>query len=519
MRNWQLYWNTVRYLKRQQLVYQVVNRFRARPSLVLDDVPPVGHWLAVVAPDKPRSLNGRTFTFLNQSATFPNQIDWNYSAYGKLWQYNLNYFDFLNQPGMDAQQGVGLIQEFMDQTATVSAGLEPYPVSLRIMNWIRFLSHHHLLLPDIDGCLWAQVRLLEQRLEYHLLGNHLLENGFALLLAALYFQNRSLYQKAAKLVKAQLGEQLCCDGGHYERSPMYHQILLDRLLDCCYALKKDSWHNDTATDAVLSEHASRMLGWLEAITLADGTIPLMNDAAEDIAPTTHHLSIKCQTVGISAEQMVLSDSGFRQFCTPAYEMVANIGSVGPDYQPGHAHADTFNFVLQVQGKPVLIDAGVSTYEASERRQWERSTAAHNTVQIGNLDSSEVWGGFRVGRRARVTILEDQPASLRARHDGYQHLGIAHERHWLINDTKLDIIDTITGDQIATARFSLDPEAKPLATGSTSIRFSWGTMAWENALTISLKTIRISRQFNQLLPTRVIEVEFKNRVRTTVSCAA
>ena len=37
----------------------------------------------------------------------------------------------------------------------------------------------------------------------------------------------------------------------------------------------------------------------------------------------------------------------------------------------------------------------------ERRRYDRSTAAHNTVSIDGTDSSEVWQIFRVGRRAKA----------------------------------------------------------------------------------------------------------------------
>ncbi|GAB3318896.1 alginate lyase family protein [Larkinella ripae] len=522
MKSWQLYWNTIRYLRLQQVLYQVANRVRSKPSLLIDSVPLHTQWLAFPPPAKPWSLSDRTFTFLNQSVTFSGDIDWNYGANGKLWQYNLNYFDFLNQVGpngerLPLEQGLGLIREFMRKTEELHDSLEPYPVSLRIMNWIRFLSHHQLQLADIDTHLRAQVRLLENRLEYHLLGNHLLENGFALLTASLYFQDVDLYEEAINLVRLELNEQLCDDGGHYERSPMYHQILLDRLLDCCFALRRDAWHQDDNADSFLLVQAHRMLGWLEAITFADGSVPLMNDAANGIAPTTDQIRAKARLAGIEPKQTVLSDSGFRRFRTPDYELVANVGAIGPTYQPGHAHADTFSFVLHVRGRPLFIDAGTSTYETNARRQWERSTAAHNTVQLAGVDSSEVWGGFRVGRRADVTVLEDKPGLVRAQHDGYRHLGAIHERSWEVTDGQLTIVDTVRGEQTATARFYLAPGGQPLPLDGNRIRFPWGTIRWENALEISQKPVRVAQQFNRLVPALVIEVQFKQTLKTLL-CA-
>ena len=517
MKNWRLYWNTIRHLRTQQLVYQTANHWRSKPSLTIGTVPLVTNFLTFTAPDKPQSLTGQTFTFLNQSVSFPAEVDWNYANHGKLWHYNLNYFDFLNQPGLDVEQGIGLIRQFIRQSAELNGGLDPYPASLRIINWIRFLSHHQLRLADIDVHLRAQVRLLQNRLEYHLLGNHLLENGFALLLGSLYFQDRPLYQKAIHLVRSQLTEQLLRDGGHYERSPMYHQIILDRLLDTCQALKKDDWHADRDADGFLLDQARRMLNWLVTITFSNGTIPLMNDAADGIAPTTAQLRAKAERIGIKPQRTSLSDSGFRHFLTPKYEVVANVGTIGPAHQPGHAHADTFSFELHAHGQPVMVDSGTSTYEINARRQWERSTAAHNTVQLFDADSSEVWGGFRVGRRATVTLLEETPTLIRAQHDGYQHLGISHERQWIVAPNQLTIVDRIDDGPTAVARFYLAPGVRPLAVNANRMRFSWGKMEWHNALEISQKAVPVTRQFNQFLPTLVIEVQFKKTVRTIITC--
>ena len=41
-----------------------------------------------------------------------------------------------------------------------------------------------------------------------------------------------MYDKASCLLYKELDEQILPDGSHYEQSPMYHCILLDRLLDC-----------------------------------------------------------------------------------------------------------------------------------------------------------------------------------------------------------------------------------------------------------------------------------------------
>ena len=80
-------------------------------------------------------------------------------------------------------------------------------------------------------------------------------------------------------------------------------------------------------------------------------------------------------------------------------MLIDVAKIGPDYLPGHAHADTLSFELSLYGKRLLVNSGISRYGTSLIRQFERSTEAHNTVAIDNKNSSEVWSGFRVARRA------------------------------------------------------------------------------------------------------------------------
>ena len=98
-------------------------------------------------------------------------------------------------------------------------------------------------------------------------------------------------------------------------------------------------------------------------------------------------------------------------------MFANVGSIGPSYQPGHAHADELNFELFFRGEPIIVDTGVSTYEKNDRRLLERCTNSHNCIVLDS-NSSDVWSGFRVGKRATVKIGLDDNQILMAKHDGF-----------------------------------------------------------------------------------------------------
>jgi hypothetical protein len=535
-----LIWRTVRYLSARQIAYQLVNRLRKRPKLRLPKRAPIGHFLVVPDADKSVSYTARTFTFLNQPILFASAIDWNYAQNGKLWTYNLNYFDYLNQtsPGLTAEEGQRLIREFSTHTDSLNDGLEPYPTSLRVINWIEFLSRHRIRDDKIEIHLFAQIDLLNKRLEYHLAGNHLLENGFALLLGALYFQQKHWFRRASKLLRRELTIQILADGAHDERSPMYHQLLLDRLLDVLITLEANSWHNDASLVEFLAGISTKMLAWLNAVTFANGDVPMVNDAAFRIAPTSAQILTKAQRLPFRekskrAEMLISSlplgsqagqDSGYRMYRWPHYELFVDAGAVGPDHQPGHAHADTFSFVLYVDGKPVIVDSGTSTYQIGSRRAWERSTAAHNTVEISESNSSEIWSGFRVGRRAHVTIRKESDAGISAHHDGYRSIGMTHVRDWHTESLKFSILDRIIGHKAdckarlsCVARLHFHPDVlvrsytDHVMAGPIELRFLSDTTP-----KLVLKPYLMADGFNRLRSGHCLEITFTNYLNTIVT---
>ena len=101
--------------------------------------------------------------------------------------------------------------------------------------------------------------------------------------------------------------------------------------------------------------------------------------------------------------------------------------------------------------PLLVDTGTSTYAPGPVRSYERSTAAHNTLEVDGADSTEVWGAFRAARRARVTDLATCVAhggvlTIEAAHDGYRRLPgrPVHRRRWLLTEAGLRVEDYVTG---------------------------------------------------------------------------
>ena len=420
----------------------------------------------------------------------------------------------MNQPNLIKEQGIELILNYIDRQNQLVDGLEPYPVSLRNVNWIKFLSKNDFENKKISDFILVTYKHLFKNLEYHLLGNHLLENGFSLLFAAYYFQDLKFYKKARTILKKELKEQILGDGGHFELSPMYHQIILHKLLDCINLVKSNLWHDQELLDILISD-ARHMLGWLDSITFTNGEIPLINDAAQGVAPSSSQLFDYAKRLGIEWPKNELSDSGYRKVQTKDYELLIDIGSIGPDYIPGHAHSDTFNYLLHHNGVPVVVDTGTSTYDNNNRRYLERSTASHNTVQINNIDQSEVWSSFRVARRAKVVKLVEQVGEIVAIHDGYARINALHQRIFGWEDKSISIHDEILSKiQIQCKNYihfhpdvSVELNNKNIILGQVNIEVV-------NAQNVKLKPYYYAEEFNQLTASTYAEIEFSHQMILT-----
>lgn len=457
------------------------------------------------------------FSFLNISHQFGDQINWNYDAYGKLWTYNLNYFDWLHQEKITEGEGLALILDYCSSYEKLKDGLEPYPTSLRLINWVKFLGIHSYSSKVIDQTIYNDATRLLNNLEYHLLANHLLENAFALIFAGVYLKDKSILKKGVKLLQNELRIQILEDGAHYELSPMYHQLMLYRVLDTIQLFRKNSGTEDIYLLNLLEDKASKMISWLHNISFSNGDFPLFNDSTFGINPATSDLIRYANKLSIQSSKTSLGSSGYRKLNNKNFDLVADVGNIQPSYQPGHAHADNLSFVLYKGLAPFIVDRGVSTYEKNSKRQEERSTLAHNTVSIDQMNSSDVWAGFRVGNRAITTIITDESKELKASHDGYKKLGVNHERSWSINNKEIRIVDKITGkSKTAKAYFHLHPSVDILNVSKVGVNTTLGNLSFTNCSEIVTSKYDYARSFNKIEKSNRISVTFDHSLTTTIN---
>ena len=413
------------------------------------------------------------FRFLNVTGPRSGRIPWTANGVSRLWLYHLNYCDFLNvdltrpDDRLLLRAALATALDWCEQNSTGrEIGWEPYPLSLRVVNWLKFFTRHAkrvdklgeaALLNRLLTSLRLQVLSLERRLEKDLLANHLLKNIKALMFAGALLEapeSSRWWAKGGKLLQHELGEQILPDGGHFERSPMYHAQVMEDLLEL--QTLASACGRPLECSPVLSERLAEMAEFLGRILHPDGEIPLFNDSALGIARPAAVLLSRAGQAGHGSdngdpEVSVLAETGYAVIRDPGSQscLIFDCGPLGPDYQLGHGHCDVLSYELSLEGQRVVVDTGVSTYERGSERHYERSTAAHNTLRIDGEEQAEIWASFRVGRRPRTARVEGGAINgfhfVRGRHFGYQHRGVMHSRHIIHSPAgSWVIVDNLSG---------------------------------------------------------------------------
>ena len=229
-----------------------------------------------------RMLAG-SFCFLNRPADLGWPPDWSAPGRPLLWRFNLHYFGYLHLLRPEEQRALCLDWVWHHPSGT-GVPWHPFPTSLRIVNWCKQDVQDQALLQS----LYRQAAFLHRNTEFYLLGNHYLENARALVLAGRLFEEQGEAPQwlahGLCIYREQTPEQILADGGHFERSPMYHALVLEGYLDVINLLPADHPERHFFADT-----ARRMVDFLFSLTHPNGHIALFNDATQEVTPRTEVL--------------------------------------------------------------------------------------------------------------------------------------------------------------------------------------------------------------------------------------
>ena len=465
------YFHTLKYLKFTQVYHRILKKIFHPKAHLVTGLPAVkeGDWVTQeIYPQK--FLNESNVIFLNHKGAVKSLDDWNNGKEEKLWLYNLHYFDDLNSFGSQSRRELQQywINKWIDDNPTDKGGngWEAYTLSLRIVNWTKAFLAGFATDEKMLNSLAQQADYLSQDLEKHLLGNHYFVNLKALLFAGCFLKGKEAdawLALALKDYESELKEQVLSDGGSFELSPMYHAIMLTDLLDLFNLFNTFPSRISKNVVELTKQTIVKMFAWLHIMSLGDGKVSFFNDSAFGIAPENEILREYANKLGFSVNQVEISEekllvhnlpnSGYVSVKTSNMNLIADLASVGPSYIPGHAHADSLSFELSLGKRRIFVNSGTSLYGMSNERLRQRGTAAHNTVVINNQNSSEVWSGFRVARRANIgnrvigNVTPEQNVEFSAAHNGYkkQEINCIHHRTWKVSLTGFEMSDVLQGE--------------------------------------------------------------------------
>lgn len=376
-----LYFNTCKKMKPSQVYYRLAKKVGIKCTLGCTPEEKVLQAIPVNTPeeldfdqkflarfDADEFVEDRIM-FLHSRETFDWTSEWEFKGKSALWNFNLHYFEYLFSL-VKAYRDTGN-RKYLDKTIFCmnnwitknpkgkGTGWSPYPIDLRLTNWLGYYSAVGSELPDefrnrLLNSMYEQYCYLSEHLEKDILGNHYFEDLKTLVLCSIFFEDDKMLDVSRKAFVAECREEILPDGMHFELSPMYHKIVLEGVLRVAVALRGAGKKCQE-----VEEYIQPMLDVAWSLEEGLDRIPLFNDGGNNVAKSLDALVNLCkQEFGVIPRfKSQFRDSGFYIFKWGVWKMVVDAGQPGPDYIPGHAHCDAMSFELFENGKPIIVNCG------------------------------------------------------------------------------------------------------------------------------------------------------------------
>jgi uncharacterized heparinase superfamily protein len=339
---------------------------------------------------------------------------------------------------------------------------DPYLASTRLLVLCRIASELGVG-GGQQGCaslIAKHATFVFRTVEYDTGGNHLWRNGCALITAgalAEHYEADRWLRKGSEIIDRCLTDQVLPDGGHFERSPIYHvQTACDLMTAICARAIKgvpgDNW----------SCSLHRMIEWIVSLSGRHSTLPLFNDTAGFADYLATFLVTEATRIGLyqpkegaKTSSIWLPHTGYLRADLEDFTLFADLAPPGAKTIPGHAHADLFTFELRHKEAPLIVDFGLPSAHDGSVRQYCRSWRGHNSLSVAGENPIEIWGRYRVGRWAVPFSVKydfnELGGVLCGSHAGFSHIvgRPIHTREFAWNSEcgRVVISDVVTGKGI------------------------------------------------------------------------
>jgi len=269
----------------------------------------------------------------------------------------------------------------------------------------------------------------------------------------------------------EIDQQILIDGGHIERSPAVQLAVLRQLIDIRDALREAK----AEVPPTLQTAIDRVAPMLRFFRHGDGGLALFNDSDEEEGWSIDVVLTRAEARGKPLE--AAPHTGFQRLTANRTLILIDTGRAPPPHFDRHAHAGTLSFEMSIGKERLVVNCGAYADDNAEWRAAQRSTAAHSTVTVEDLNSAVLLSSGHLGLRPENVTVERREADgnswIESSHDGYvRTLGVTHTRRLYLaaNGGDMRGEDTLEGkgNHKYAVRFHLHPavNASLVQQGST-----------------------------------------------------
>ena len=265
--------------------------------------------------------------------------------------------------------------------------------------------------------------------------------------------------RALKFLPQEISRQVLADGCHVERSPAAQLAALQDLTEIRALLQAAQ----TQPPPPLTNAIERMAPALRVMRHGDGGLALFNGSKEETPALIDLVLTQAGRGGRGPS--ALMEGGFQRLQAGRSVLLVDCGAPPPPGLDRNAHAGTLSMELSVGRDRLIVNCGAFPGGPTEWRDATRATAAHSTLVIADLSSSEL-KPEGLGRRPATVEAQRQEANgahwLEASHDGWKQVfGAIHRRRLYMAESGDDIRgeDAVEAPtpQPYTVRFHLHPD--------------------------------------------------------------
>jgi uncharacterized heparinase superfamily protein len=366
------------------------------------------------------------------------------SAVLRAYAHGFAWLRDLRALGTDAARAKAraLVSLFMEAGQLDPISARPDVAGARITAW---LGHYDFFAASADddfrqmlmGRLVADARNLSAALPAEERDGRALTGLKGLLAASVAMPDHAGFLlRGLKFLGAEIARQIYPDGCHIERSPAAHLAALQDFTEIRALLQAGG----VAAPEELPGVIERMASALRALRHGDGGLAIFNGTKEDL-PSLIELVLSQAGRGARGTA-ALASSGFYRLAAGKALLLADAGAPAAAGLDRMAHAGTLGFEFSVGKERLIVNCGAAPAGAAAWRDALRATAAHSTLVIADVSSSELRDNG-LGRRPMVVNAQRFEATgahwLEASHDGWGKLfGAVHHRRLYLAESGEDL---------------------------------------------------------------------------------